>query len=71
VGNNRGGQTGRPEAKIKDYSHNNLQKNTELKSISDWKHSEAKGQRKKTLTLCSNLEVVEGDGVIVDEDVDE
>jgi hypothetical protein len=34
---------------------------------SDWKHSEAKGQKKeKTLTLCSNLEV-EGDGVGVDE----
>ncbi len=32
-------------------------------SSSDWKHSEAKGQRRKTLTLCSNLEVAEGDGV--------
>jgi hypothetical protein len=31
VGNNRGSQTGRPEGQIKDYSHNNLQKSTELK----------------------------------------
>jgi hypothetical protein len=34
---------------------------------SDWKCSEAKSQRRKTLTLCSNLEVAEGDGVGVDE----
>jgi hypothetical protein len=25
----------------------------------------------KTLTLCSNLEIAEGDDVVVDEDVDE
>ncbi len=40
-------------------------------SSSDWKHSKAKGQRRKTLTLCSNLEVAEGDGVRVDEVGDE
>jgi hypothetical protein len=27
--------------------------------------------KKKTLTLCSNLAVVEGEGVDVDEDVDQ
>jgi hypothetical protein len=32
VGNNQGSQAGRPEVQIKDYSHNNLQKNTELKA---------------------------------------
>jgi hypothetical protein len=41
------------------------------KGSSDWKHSEAKGQKRKTLTLRSNLEVAEGDDVVVDEDVDE
>jgi hypothetical protein len=30
-----------------------------------------KAKRKKTLTLCSNLEVAEGDGVRVDEVGDE
>jgi hypothetical protein len=40
-------------------------------SSSDWKHGEAKGQKGKTLTLCSNLEVAEGDGVGVDEVGDE
>ncbi len=40
-------------------------------SSSDWKYSTAKGQRRKTLTLCSNLKVAEGDDVVVNEDVDE
>jgi hypothetical protein len=31
-GNNGGSQMGRPEGQIKDYSHNNSQKNTELKA---------------------------------------
>jgi hypothetical protein len=30
-----------------------------------------KAERRKTLTLCSNLEVAEGDGVSVDEVGDE
>jgi hypothetical protein len=30
-----------------------------------------KAKRKKTLTLCSNLEIAVGDDVVVDEDVDE
>ncbi len=40
-------------------------------SSSDWKHSRAKDQKRKTLTLCSNLEVAEGDGVRVEEVGDE
>ncbi len=28
-------------------------------------------KKKKTLTLCSNLEIAEGEDVVVDEDVDE
>jgi hypothetical protein len=28
-------------------------------------------EKRKTLTLCSNLEVAEGEDVVVDEDVDE
>jgi hypothetical protein len=28
-------------------------------------------RKEKTLTLCSNLEIAEGEDVIVDEDVDE
>ncbi len=32
MGNSRGSQMARPEAKIKDYSHDNLRKNTELKA---------------------------------------
>jgi hypothetical protein len=54
----------------KDYSHDSLRKNTEPKAA-HWKHSEAKAKRRKTLTLCSNLEVAEGDGVGVDEVGDE
>jgi hypothetical protein len=39
------------------------------------KRQPAKGsttvEKEKTLTLCSNLEIAEGDDVVVDEDVDE
>jgi hypothetical protein len=34
-------------AEIKNYSHDNLLKETELKSSSDWKHSRAKGSPPK------------------------
>jgi hypothetical protein len=68
-----------PEGQIKNYSHDNLLKETELSS-SGWKYN---GQRQpakksttvekkgKTLTLCSNLEIAEGGDVVIDEDVDE
>ncbi len=59
---------GGPEGKIKNYSQDNLLKETELKAArtggNDW-------EKGKTLTLCSNLEVAEGEDVVVDEDVDE
>jgi hypothetical protein len=70
----RGGQ----RARIKNYPLNNLLKETELKAA-DWKHCRAKGsspkkaqrlEKGKTLTLCSNLEVAEGEDVQVDEGVD-
>jgi hypothetical protein len=63
---------GGPEGQIKNYSHDNL-----LKETNQW----AKGsppkkaprftKKGKTLTLCSNLELAVGDDVVVDEDVDE
>jgi hypothetical protein len=56
---------------IKDYSHHNLRKNTELKEAMTGSIVRQKAKRKKTLTLCSNLEVTEGDGVGVDEVGDE
>jgi hypothetical protein len=62
---------GEARGQIKDYSHHNLRKNTELKAALDWKHREAKAKRRKTLTLCSNLEVAEGDSVGVDDVSDE
>jgi hypothetical protein len=72
VGNNRGSQTGGQRARIKNYSHDNL-----LEETKQWaKRQPAKGstkvyKKRKTLTLCSNLELAVGDGVVVDEDVDE
>jgi hypothetical protein len=72
VGNNRGSQTGGQRAKTKNYSRDNLLKETE-----QW----AKGSppkkaprfyiKGKTLTLFSNLELAVGDDVVVNEDVDE
>jgi hypothetical protein len=66
VGNNQGSQTGGQWAKIKNYYHDNLPKETELKAALTGSTGRAKGsppkkaqQRKKgkTLTLCSNLEL--------------
>ncbi len=52
---------------IKDYSHYNLQKNTELKAALAGSTVRQMAKRRKRLTPCSNLEVAEGDGVGVDE----
>jgi hypothetical protein len=79
VGNNRGSQTGGQRAAIKNYSHDNLLEETELKVAltGSTVGQKAACQRKhnywekgKTLTLCSNLEVAEGEDVEVDEGVD-
>ncbi len=67
MGNNRGSQTGGQRAKIKNYSHDNLLKETELKAALNGSSERAKGslpkkhndEKGKTLTLCSNLEVAE------------
>jgi hypothetical protein len=56
---------------IKDYSHDSLRKNTELKAALTGSIVRQKAKRRKKLTLCSDLEIAEGDGVVVDEDVDE
>jgi hypothetical protein len=56
---------------IKDYSYDSLRKNTELKAALTGSTVRQKAKRRKTLTLYSNLEVAEGDGVRVDEDGDE
>ncbi len=56
---------------IKDYSHDSLRKNTELKAALAGSTVRQKVQKRKTLTLCSNLEFAEGDGVRVDEVGDE
>jgi hypothetical protein len=71
----RGGQ----RTKIKNYSHDNLLKETELKAALTGSTRRAKGnlpknaqrlKKGKMLTLCSNLEVAEGGDVKVDEGVD-
>jgi hypothetical protein len=57
------GNTRQPDRKakgqIKDFSHNNLQKNTELKAALTGSTVRQKAQKRKTLTLCFNLEVAE------------
>ncbi len=79
MGNNQGSQTGGPEGQINNYSHDNLLKENRAQSSSGWKHSRAKGslpkkatieKKGKTLPLCSNLKVAEGEDVEVDEGVD-
>jgi hypothetical protein len=71
VGNSRGSQTGEARGQIREYSHDDLRKNTELKEALTRSTVRQKVKRRKTLTLCSNLEVSEGDGVGVDEVGDE
>ncbi len=72
MGNNRDSQTGGQRAKIKNYTHNNLLKETEQWAKGSPSKKAPKFMKKgKTLTLCSNLELAVGDDVIVDEDVDE
>jgi hypothetical protein len=51
----------------KDYSHDSQRKNTELRAALTGSTVRQKAKRRKTLTLCFNLEVAEGDGVGVDE----
>ncbi len=67
-------------AKIKNFSHNNLLKETELKAALTGSTGRAKGsppkeakqlKKGKTLTLCSNLEVAEGCDVGGNEVADE
>jgi hypothetical protein len=62
---------GEARGQIKDYSHDNLRKNTELKASLTGSTVRQKAKRRETLTLCSNLEIAEGDGVVIDEGVDE
>jgi hypothetical protein len=75
VGNNRGSQTGDQRARIKNYFHNNLLKETELKAALTKSTRRAKkaqqSKKGKMLTLGSNLAVVEGGGVDGDEVADE
>ncbi len=73
MGNNRGSQTGGQRARIKNYSYDNLLKETEqwAKGSPPKKAPKFDEKRGKTFTLCSNLELAVGDDVVVDEDVDE
>jgi hypothetical protein len=80
VGNNQGSQKGGQRAKIKNYSHDNLLKETELKAALIGSTRRAKGslpnkaqrlKKGKTLTLGSNLAVTEGCDVGGDEVADE
>jgi hypothetical protein len=80
VGNNRGSHTGGQRAKIKNYSHNNLLKETGLKAALTGSTRRAKGRppkkaqrlnKGKTLNLGSNLAVVDGCDVGGDEVADE
>ncbi len=77
MSNNRDSQTGGQRAKIKNYSHINLQKETELMAAligstvgQKQPTKESMVEKGKTLTLCSKLEVAEGEDVEVDEGVD-
>jgi hypothetical protein len=71
---------GGPEGQIKDFSHDNLLKETELETALNWSTRRANGsppkkaprlKKEKTLTLVSKLAVVEGGGVDGDEVADE
>jgi hypothetical protein len=62
---------GEARGQLKDYSHVIYERNAELKAALTGSSVRQKAKRRKTLTLCSNLEIAEGDGVVVDEDVDE
>ncbi len=64
---------------VKNYSHDNLLKETELKAALTGSTRRAKGsppkkaqwlKKEKTLTIGSKLEVAEGEDVEVDEGVD-
>jgi hypothetical protein len=58
--------------KLKNYSHDNLLKETEQRAKGSQPKKAPKFMKKeKMLTLCSNLELAVGDDVVVDEDVDE
>jgi hypothetical protein len=60
VGNNRGSQTGRPEDQIKDYSHNNLQKNTELKAALTGSTVGQKAKKARCLLYAPILKLQKG-----------
>ncbi len=62
---------GRPEGQTKDYSHDNLLKETSNGQSEQSKESLKFRKKGKTLTLCSNLELAVGYDVVVDVDVDE
>jgi hypothetical protein len=57
--------------RIKGYSHDIYKLKTELKAALTGSTVRQKAKKRKTLTLCSNLEVAEGDDVGVDEVGDE
>ncbi len=62
---------GKARGQIEDCSQDSLRKNTKLKAALTGSTAGQKAKRRKAPTLCSNLEIAEGDGAVVDEDVDE
>ena len=60
MGNSRGSQTGRPEGQIKDYSHNNLQKNTELKAALTGSTVRQKAKEERRLLYAPILKLQKG-----------
>jgi hypothetical protein len=69
VGNNWGSQTGGPEGKIKNYSHDNLLKETELKAALTGSTRREKGsppkkaqrlKKKRHLLYAPNLKLQKG-----------
>ncbi len=62
---------GEARGRIKDYTHIIYEGNAKLKAALTGNTVRQKAKRRKTLTLCSNLENAEGDGVGVDEVGDE
>jgi hypothetical protein len=70
VGNNRGSQTGGPEGRIKNYSHDNLLKETSNGQKANGQRKALHLREKERRLLYAPILNCKGD-VVVDEGVDE
>ncbi len=65
------GSIGKARGQIKDYSHDNLRKNAELKAALTGSTVRQKAKEERRLLYAPILKFAEGDGVGVDEVGDE